>query len=141
MKARINEKITITAAGGPGRACSEPGGRIWLSADHVSQAPAATSGRLSQERNERPPINAATPAASCSGHRKDRSDGCAAGGNLRNAGIVSAMATTVRGMIEKKAHRQPNVLAINPQKDGPNKPGPNHAPASNASTRARPDSG
>src|ERR1700730_10713891 len=113
MNARINKKITITAAGGPGRACSEPGGRIWLSADHVSQAPAATSGRLSNERNERPPINAATPAASWRGHRNGRSEGCATGGKVRNAGIVSAMATTTRGRIEKKAHRHPNVLATN----------------------------
>ncbi len=133
--------MIISAAGGPGRARSEPGGRMWPSADQVSQTPTATSGRLTHESNESPLISAATPAASANGRRIERSDGCSAGDSARKAGIVSAIAATVRGMIERKAHRHPNVLAIKAPYDGPSKPGTIQAPARRASTRARPDSG
>ena len=82
-----------------------------------------------------------TPTASCSGQRIERVAGCSTGGNARKAGSVNAMATTVSGMIERKAHRHPRVLAIRAPYDGPSRPGTIQAPASRASTRARPDSG
>ena len=66
-----SKKIVMMAAGGPGRARSDPGGRMWPSADQVSQLPTATSGTLSHERSDSPLISAATPAASSNGHRID----------------------------------------------------------------------
>src|SRR5712692_2152408 len=120
----------MMAAGGPGRALSDPGGRMWPSADQVSQTPTITSGTLSHDRSERPLISAATPAASARGHRKEFGDGRSTAGSARNGDMVSAIATMVRGMIEMKAHRHPSVLAIRAPYDGPSRPGTIQAPAS-----------
>src|SRR5207253_1991567 len=141
MKARISMKMVVTAAGGPGRARSEPAGRMWPNADQVSHAPPATSGRLSQVRSESPLISAPTPAASWSGQRIESFDAGPAAGNARKTGQASAIAISASGMIEKNAQRHPSVLAINAPYDGPSNPGTIQAPASRASTRARPDSG
>src|ERR1700687_3082783 len=141
MNARISKKIVVTAAGGPGRARRQPTGRMWPSANQVSQMPRATSGRLSQLGSGGPPTRAETPAASASGQPIASSVGRATGGKSRKTGQASASAMAASGTIEKNAQRQPAGAPITTPYDGPSRPGRIQAPASNASTRARPDSG
>src|SRR5207302_422385 len=91
MKARMSRKIIVMAAGAPGRARREPAGRMWPSADQVSQTPTATSGRLSQVSSDSPLTRAATPGAA--GLRIDPGDrgqghgvGSPRAGSLNDAG-------------------------------------------------------